>query len=31
MVTELEVIDADLPLLFNMDTTGPEIFVRASF
>ena len=31
MVTELEVIDADLPLLFNMDTSGPEIFVRASF
>ncbi|MBC8026125.1 MAG: hypothetical protein H7Y89_09050 [Steroidobacteraceae bacterium] len=31
MVTELEVIDADTPLLFNMDTTGPEIFVRASF
>jgi hypothetical protein len=31
MVTELEVIDADLPLLFNMDTTGPELFVRASF
>ena len=31
MSTELEVIDADLPLLFNMDTSGPEIFVRASF
>jgi hypothetical protein len=31
MVTELEVIDTDTPLLFNMDTTGPEIFVRASF
>ncbi len=31
MVTELEVIDADTPLLFNMDTTGPELFVRASF
>lgn len=31
MVTELEVIDADLPLMFNMDTTGPELFVRASF
>jgi hypothetical protein len=31
MVTELEVTDAETPLLFNMDTTGPELFVRASF
>ena len=31
MVTELEVTDTDAPLLFNMDTTGPELFVRASF
>jgi hypothetical protein len=29
--TELEVIDADRPLLFNMDTKGPELFFRASF
>jgi hypothetical protein len=28
---DLEVMDADQPLLFNMDTTGPEIFFRASF
>jgi len=29
--TELEVFDADEPLLFNLDTTGPELFFRVSF
>lgn len=29
--TDLVVFDADQPLLFNMETTGPEIFFRASF
>ena len=28
---DLEVLDADQPLLFNMDTSGPELFFRASF
>jgi hypothetical protein len=28
---DLNVIDADQPLLFQMDTSGPEIFFRASF
>lgn len=28
---DLNVIDADQPLLFNMQTSGPEIFFRASF
>jgi hypothetical protein len=29
--SNLEVTDADQPLLFNLDTVGPELFVRASF
>ena len=29
--TELQVFDADQPLLFNLDTTGPELFFRVSF
>ncbi len=29
--TELTVFDPDQPLLFNLDTKGPEIFFRASF
>ncbi|HET9862707.1 MAG TPA: hypothetical protein VFP37_04640 [Steroidobacteraceae bacterium] len=29
--TDLKVLDADQPLLFNLDTSGPEIFFRASF
>lgn len=29
--THLKVIDDDQPLLFNLDTNGPELFVRASF
>lgn len=28
---DLNVIDADQPLLFNMTTSGPELFFRASF
>ena len=28
---DLNVTDADQPLLFKMDTTGPELFFRASF
>jgi len=31
MTTELEVFDSDSPLLFNIDTTGPELFFRVSF
>ena len=31
MKTDLDVFDADQPLLFNMETTGPELFLRASF
>jgi hypothetical protein len=31
MKTDLDVFDVDQPLLFNMETTGPEIFFRASF
>ena len=29
--TNLEVTDDDQPLLFNLDTTGPELFFRFSF
>jgi hypothetical protein len=29
--TDLDVFDTEQPLLFNMETTGPEIFFRASF
>jgi len=29
--TNLEVFDEDQPLLFNLETAGPEIFFRASF
>lgn len=29
--TNLEVFDTDQPLLFDLDTSGPEIFFRASF
>lgn len=29
--SNLEVTDADQPLQFDLDTTGPELFVRASF
>jgi hypothetical protein len=29
--TNLQVFDTDQPLLFDLDTSGPEIFFRASF
>ena len=29
--SEIDVSDADNPLLFNMDTSGPELFFRAAF
>jgi hypothetical protein len=29
--TNLDVFDADQPVLFDMETAGPEIFFRASF
>ena len=29
--TNLKVFDADQPLLFDLDTSGPELFFRASF
>jgi hypothetical protein len=29
--SEIDVTDADNPLLFNMDTSGPELFFRVSF
>lgn len=29
--SNLEVTDADQPLLFDLDTNGPELFVRVSF
>jgi hypothetical protein len=29
--SEIEVLDTDQPLLFNMDTSGPELFFRVSF
>lgn len=29
--TELEVTNTDSPLLFNLDTSGPELFFRVSF
>ena len=29
--SEIEVVDTDQPLLFNMDTSGPELFFRVSF
>jgi hypothetical protein len=29
--TNLKVIDTDQPLLFNLDTAGPELFLRVSF
>jgi hypothetical protein len=29
--TDLEVFDADQPLLFTLDTSGPELFFRVSF
>jgi len=31
METDLQVFDSDQPLLFNLDTSGPELFFRASF
>lgn len=31
METDLEVTDTDEPLLFNLDTSGPELFFRVSF
>ncbi len=31
MNTDLQVFDADEPLLFNMETSGPELFIRFSF
>lgn len=31
LVTELQVFDEDDPLLFNLDTSGPELFIRFSF
>jgi hypothetical protein len=31
ITVDLNVMDADQPLLFNMETSGPEIFFRASF
>jgi hypothetical protein len=31
VISELDVIDADQPLLFNMETSGPELFFRVSF
>lgn len=29
--TDLQVFDADQPLMFNLKTTGPELFFRVSF
>jgi hypothetical protein len=29
--TDLQVISSDQPLLFNLDTAGPELFIRVSF
>ena len=29
--TNLQVFDTDQPLRFDLDTSGPEIFFRASF
>jgi hypothetical protein len=31
LVTNLEVTGTDQPVLFNLDTTGPELFFRVSF
>jgi|SRR5882672_4215779 len=31
LVTELEIFSEATPLLFNLDTSGPELFFRASF
>jgi hypothetical protein len=31
LVSNLEVTDTDQPVLFNLDTTGPELFFRVSF
>ena len=31
LITKLQVFDASDPLLFNLDTSGPELFVRFSF
>ncbi len=31
MRTDLTVFDPDQPVLFNLDTTGPELFFRVSF
>lgn len=31
METNVEVFDGDNPLLFNLETTGPELFFRVSF
>ncbi len=28
---DLDVVDADQPFLFQMDTSGPELFFRAAF
>ena len=29
--TDLQVFDANQPVLFNLETSGPELFVRVSF
>ena len=29
--TNFELIDTDQPMLFNMKTEGPELFIRAAF
>ena len=31
MKTNLQVFDADQPVLFDLNTTGPELFFRVSF
>jgi hypothetical protein len=31
LVTNLDIIDADQPFMFDMDASGPELFFRASF
>jgi hypothetical protein len=31
MKTDLQVFDSEQPVLFNLDTTGPELFFRVSF
>ena len=31
LITDVDIVDADQPFMFDMDASGPELFFRASF